>query len=68
MGIWQKARLKPSTAIPRLTSNPMSTVQRIARNTTLLLLSNVASFVLGFFITMYVARYLGAQGFDGPDW
>jgi len=41
----------------------MSTVQRIARNTALLLLSNVASFVLGFFFTMYVARYLGAQGF-----
>ena len=41
----------------------MSTVQRIARNTTLLLLSNVAGFVLGFFFTMYVARHLGAAGF-----
>jgi len=41
----------------------MSNVQRIARNTTLLLLSNVASFVLGFFFTMYVARYLAAEGF-----
>jgi O-antigen/teichoic acid export membrane protein len=41
----------------------MSTVQRIARNTTLLLLSNVAGFVLGFFFTMYVARYLAAEGF-----
>lgn len=41
----------------------MSNVQRIARNTTFLLLSNVASFVLGFFFTMYVARHLGAQGF-----
>jgi O-antigen/teichoic acid export membrane protein len=41
----------------------MSTVQRIARNTTLLLLSNVASFVIGFFFTMYVARHLGAAGF-----
>jgi O-antigen/teichoic acid export membrane protein len=41
----------------------MSTVQRIARNTTLLLLSNVAGFVLGFFFTMYVARCLVAEGF-----
>ena len=41
----------------------MSTVQRIARNTTLLLLSNIAGFVLGFFFTMYVARYLEAEGF-----
>jgi O-antigen/teichoic acid export membrane protein len=41
----------------------MSAVQRIARNTTLLLLSNVASFVLGFFFTMYVARHLAAEGF-----
>jgi len=40
----------------------MSTVQRIARNTTLLLSSSVAGFVLGFFFTVYVARYLGAQG------
>jgi O-antigen/teichoic acid export membrane protein len=41
----------------------MSNVQRIARNTTLLFLSNIASFVLGFFFTMYVARYLAAEGF-----
>ena len=41
----------------------MSNVQRIARNTALLLISNVASFVLGFFFTMYVARYLAAEGF-----
>ena len=41
----------------------MSTVQRIARNTTLLFLSTAASFVLGFFITMYVARHLEAEGF-----
>ena len=41
----------------------MSTVQRLARNTTLLLLSSVASFVLGFFFTVYVARYLAAEGF-----
>jgi O-antigen/teichoic acid export membrane protein len=54
---------KPVDAIPRLASNPMSNVQRIARNTTLLLLSNVAGFVLGFFFTMYVARYLAAEGF-----
>ena len=41
----------------------MSSIQRIARNTVLLLLSNVAGFVLGFFFTMYVARYLAAEGF-----
>ncbi|MDG7041488.1 MAG: flippase [Nitrososphaerota archaeon] len=41
----------------------MSNVQRIARNTTLLLSSSIAGFVLGFFFTVYVARYLGAQGF-----
>ena len=41
----------------------MSNVRRIARNTTVLLLSNIASFVIGFFFTMYVARYLGAEGF-----
>ena len=41
----------------------MSNVQRIARNTALLLISNVAGFVLGFFFTMYVARYLAVEGF-----
>jgi O-antigen/teichoic acid export membrane protein len=41
----------------------MSNVQRIARNTTLLLSSSIAGFILGFFFTLYVARYLGAQGF-----
>jgi len=44
-------------------TNHMSNVQRIARNTTLLLLSNVVGFVLGFFFTMYIARYLAAEGF-----
>jgi len=41
----------------------MSNVQRIARNTTLLFLSGIAGFVLGFFFTVYVARYLGAEGY-----
>jgi O-antigen/teichoic acid export membrane protein len=41
----------------------MSNVQRIARNTTLLLSSSIAGFILAFFFTLYVARYLGAQGF-----
>lgn len=41
----------------------MSNVQRIARNTAVLLASNIASLVISFFFTMYVARYLGAQGF-----
>jgi len=53
----------PVDAVPRLISNPMSNVQRIARNTVLLLLSNGAGFVLGFFFTMYVARYLAAENF-----
>jgi len=41
----------------------MSTVQRIAKNTALLTAGDFISFVLGFFFTMYVARYLGAEGF-----
>ena len=35
-------------AVPRLTSNRMSTVQRIARNNTPLIISNVLVFVVGF--------------------
>lgn len=41
----------------------MSTVQRIARNTTVLLVAQVASYLLSFFYMMYIARYLGAAGF-----
>jgi len=41
----------------------MNTVQRIAKNTGVLLISQITSLVLGFFFIMYTARYLGAEGF-----
>jgi len=41
----------------------MNTVQTIAKNTGVLLASQVASYILGFFFIMYTARYLGAEGF-----
>ena len=41
----------------------MNTVQRIAKNTGVLLVSKVVSYVIGFFFIMYTARYLGAEGF-----
>jgi len=41
----------------------MSTVQRIARNTGLLLVSQVLSYLLSFFFVAYMARYLGAAGY-----
>ncbi len=41
----------------------MSTIQRIAKNTAFLTTADIASFIIGFFFTMYVARYLGAEGF-----
>jgi O-antigen/teichoic acid export membrane protein len=41
----------------------MSTVQRIAKNTTALLVAQGASYLLAFFYMMYTARYLGAAGF-----
>ena len=41
----------------------MSTVQRIAKNTTILMIAQIASYLLAFFSMMYVARYLGAAGF-----
>jgi len=41
----------------------MSTVQRIAKNTGVLLISQIASYIIGFFFIMYTARYLGATGF-----
>lgn len=41
----------------------MNTVQRIAKNTGVLLVSRIASYTLGFFFIMYTARYLGAEGF-----
>lgn len=41
----------------------MNTVQRIAKNTGVLLTSQAISYLLGFFYTMYSARYLGAEKF-----
>ncbi len=39
------------------------TVQRIAKNTGLLLISQVISYLLGFVYVMYTARYLRKEGF-----
>jgi O-antigen/teichoic acid export membrane protein len=41
----------------------MNTVQRIAKNTGVLLVSQIASYILGFFFFMYAVRYLGAEEF-----
>ena len=41
----------------------MNTVQRIAKNTAVLLAATIISKVLGFFYVMYTARYLGEEGF-----
>ena len=41
----------------------MSTIQRIAKNTTVLMIAQVAGYLLAFFSMMYIARYLGAAGF-----
>jgi len=41
----------------------MSTVQRIAKNTTVLMIAQVASYLLSFFYMMYTARYLGVASF-----
>jgi O-antigen/teichoic acid export membrane protein len=41
----------------------MNTVQRIAKNTGALAISNVITAILGFFLLIYIARYLGEVGF-----
>ncbi|MFC1918926.1 flippase [Chloroflexota bacterium] len=41
----------------------MSTIRSIAKNTIALIFSQVISVTFGFFFVMYVARYLGAEGF-----
>ncbi len=43
--------------------NNMSAVSKIAKNTTVLLVAQIISYVLAFFYTIYTARYLGASGF-----
>ena len=41
----------------------MNSVRRIAKNTTLLFVSQIISYMLGFFVTVYIARYLGTEGY-----
>jgi O-antigen/teichoic acid export membrane protein len=41
----------------------MSIVRRVAKNIIVLLISQIASYLLTFFYLMYTARYLGAAGF-----
>ena len=41
----------------------MSAHRTLAKNTTVLLIANVISYLLGFFTTLYTARYLGVEGF-----
>jgi O-antigen/teichoic acid export membrane protein len=41
----------------------MTTVRTIAKNTTVLFIATIISYILGFFINIYIARYLGAEGF-----
>ena len=41
----------------------MNTVQPIAKNTGVLAISQVITSILGFFLLIYIARYLGEVGF-----
>ncbi|MDO8716341.1 MAG: flippase [Dehalococcoidales bacterium] len=41
----------------------MNTTRKIARNTAILTLAEIVSAIISLFFTMYVARYLGAEGF-----
>jgi O-antigen/teichoic acid export membrane protein len=41
----------------------MNTVQRVAKNTAVMLTAHVLSYVAGFFSVMFTARYLGAENF-----
>jgi O-antigen/teichoic acid export membrane protein len=41
----------------------MSAVSKVAKNTTVLLVAQIISYILAFFYTIYTARYLGASGF-----
>ncbi|MBP2045061.1 flippase [Methanobacterium aggregans] len=41
----------------------MTTVKTLAKNTTVLFIANIISYLLGFFTTLYAARYLGVEGF-----
>lgn len=41
----------------------MSTARRITKNTGVLFIAQLVTYIFGFFITMYTARYLGTAGF-----
>jgi O-antigen/teichoic acid export membrane protein len=41
----------------------MSIARRIAKNTTLMLIAQIVTYILGFFITIYTVRYLGVVNF-----
>lgn len=41
----------------------MNTIQRIVKNVGVLFISQMLSYVLGFFTLVYTARYLGVEGF-----
>ena len=41
----------------------MNTVQRIAKNTGILFSAQIIACILGFFYSIYMARYLGPVGF-----
>ena len=41
----------------------MSTIKKIVKNTGILFIAQIINYVLGFFFTVYTARYLGAEGF-----
>lgn len=41
----------------------MNTIQRITKNVGVLFISQMLSYVMGFFTMMYSARYLGVEGF-----
>ncbi len=40
----------------------MSVARRVAKNTTVLILSNIIAYVFTFLTTVYSARYLGVEG------
>ncbi|AUB56464.1 polysaccharide biosynthesis protein [Methanobacterium sp. MZ-A1] len=40
----------------------MSAARRVAKNTTVLILSNILSYAITFITTVYIARYLGVEG------
>ena len=41
----------------------MNTIQRITKNVSVLFISQMLSYLLGFFTLAYTARYLGVAGF-----